>query len=56
LKPGRAAAVALALVGDGVADAGVADLLDGGGEEADLAGPSSSTAVMGRKTPTRSIG
>ena len=28
----------LFLVGDGVADAGVADLLDGGGQEADLAG------------------
>ena len=27
------------LVGDGVADARIGDLLDGGGEEADLAGP-----------------
>ena len=38
LKPGSAASQPLALVGDGVADAGVADLLDRGGEEADLAG------------------
>ena len=29
----------LAVVGDGVADPGVADLLDGGGDEADLARP-----------------
>jgi hypothetical protein len=38
LKPGRAVVRALALGGDRVADAGVADLLDRGGEKADLAG------------------
>ena len=38
LKPGRGSGAPLALGGDGVADAGVADLLDRGGEEADLAG------------------
>ena len=38
LKPGSGGGGALALVGDGVADAGVADLLDRGGEKADLAG------------------
>ena len=38
MKPGRGVGGALALGGDGVADAGVADLLDRGGEKADLAG------------------
>ena len=37
-KPGSGSARGVALVGDGVADAGVGDLLDRGGEEADLAG------------------
>ena len=38
LEAGQRLGGALALVGDGVADAGVADLLDRGGEKADLAG------------------
>ncbi len=38
LEAGQRLGGALALGGDGVADAGVADLLDRGGEEADLAG------------------
>ena len=38
LKPGSACAVGRRVLGDGVADAGVGDLLDRGGEEADLAG------------------
>ena len=38
MKPGSGGGGAAALGGDGVADAGVADLLDRGGEEADLAG------------------
>ena len=38
LEAGEGRGGAVALGGDGVADAGVADLLDRGGEEADLAG------------------
>ncbi len=37
-KAGQRLAHRLAVVGDGVADAGIRDLLDRGGEEADLAG------------------
>ncbi len=38
MKPGRAAAVALLVVGDGVAHLRVGDFLDRGGEEAHFAG------------------
>ena len=38
LKPGSACGGGLAGVGDGVADAGLGDVLDLGGDEADLAG------------------
>ena len=37
-KPGRASAQGRSTVGDGVADLGVGDVLDGGDEEADFAG------------------
>ena len=45
----------LALVGDGVADAGVGHFLDRGGEEADLARAElRHSVIFGENTPTRS--
>ena len=43
MKPGSGVGCRVLLVRHGVADARVGDLLDGGGEEADLAGPSSAS-------------
>ena len=55
-KAGQGLAHRLAVVGDGVADAGVGDLLDRGGEKSDLAGTEllDVDAASGVNTPTRS--
>ena len=55
-KPGSGFGDGLAVVGDGVADAGVRHFLDRGGEEADLAGAEFAgvESVLGVNTPTRS--
>ena len=55
LKPGSMSRDRLAILGDGVADAGIGHFLDRGGDEADLAGAELSTCcIFGVKKPTRS--